>query len=716
MAAIAYPRVHRPEILGYFSHLDILLKEAVARARTLYHAGQEEEQFRGLYISEQEIDSLLKRAPGAETVGFAPLSGELLQVCESFPAIETLSRNHEFTAFDRAVMLLALAPEVDFRYERIFAYLQDDITRRKPTVDLALNLFAGGPSDRITRRARFVANAPLVSSGVLRLVADPSHVDPPLLAYYLRLEEWAVRWLLGDERPDPRLASFCEIANAVAGPELNSDALRRLPIFVSRVRGDGRPVRLLLTGPAASSKRQAARAIAAAERLPLVAADLTRTELWRSDPIGTALLLTRQASRGNAVLHIEGLDNSGEPGPVRPFLEAILAYPGIITLAAATAATAAAAGSQRFLSIEFALPDFDTRQSLWRKAIKDAGMVVDKATITTLASQFELSAEQITAAADAARRHLEWSATSTAHKMPQDAATELAAAARGHNGVELASLTTLVRPVYRWADIVLPDDCITQLKEICQRVAYRHEVLDNGGFGGKLSAGKGVAVLFAGPSGTGKSMAAEVIASELGLNLYRIDLSTVVSKWVGETEKHLAQIFAAAERCNAVLLFEEADALFGKRSEIRDAHDRYANIEVSYLLQKMEQYEGVAILTTNLRGNLDEAFLRRLTFTVHFPFPDEVYRLRIWQNIWPIQTQLDPEVNLEALARLNLSGGNIKNIALATAFLAAAESRAVNMGHLLHAARREYEKAGKVLSTAELEAAAGLDTAEGRSC
>jgi hypothetical protein len=246
--------MHRPEILDYFSHLDRLFKEAVARAKTLYHTGQEEEQFHGLYISEQEIESLLEREESAGTIGSAALSSELLQVCESLPAIEGLAGDWGFTAFDRAVMLLALAPEVDFRYERIYAYLQDDITRRKPTVDLALNLLADGPSDRITRRARFAPDAPLLCSRILRLVPDPNHVAPPLLAHYLSLEEWAVRWLLGDNRPDPRLASFCEIADSVINPDLNTDILRRLPAFVSRLRTAGRPIRLLFTGPADSSK------------------------------------------------------------------------------------------------------------------------------------------------------------------------------------------------------------------------------------------------------------------------------------------------------------------------------------------------------------------------------------------------------------------------------------------------------------------------------
>jgi SpoVK/Ycf46/Vps4 family AAA+-type ATPase len=331
---------------------------------------------------------------------------------------------------------------------------------------------------------------------------------------------------------------------------------------------------------------------------------------------------------------------------------------------------------------------------------------VDPSTVAKLANHFLHASEQIGGAVRTARKNLDWQASSGQKATAEDVAAELMRAARGQSGMELESLTAKLRPVYRWADIVLPDDTIAQLKEICQRVAYSHDVLEQGGFGKKLSAGKGVAVLFAGPSGTGKTMAAEVTANELGLDLFRIDLSTVVSKYIGETEKNLERIFTAATRSNSVLLFDEADALCGKRSEVRDAHDRYANIEISYLLQKMEQYEGITILTTNLRGNLDDAFVRRLAFTVHFPFPEETDRLRIWQQIWPPETRLDPDLDFRALAKhFKLSGGNIKNIALGTAFLAAAEGRPVRMGDILHATRREYEKAGKVMSVAELEAA-----------
>jgi SpoVK/Ycf46/Vps4 family AAA+-type ATPase len=237
-----------------------------------------------------------------------------------------------------------------------------------------------------------------------------------------------------------------------------------------------------------------------------------------------------------------------------------------------------------------------------------------------------------------------------------------------------------------------------QLREIVLRVVHRDRVLSEWGFDRKLSSGKGVNALFAGSSGTGKTMAAEVIANELGLELYKIDLAGVVSKYIGETEKNLERIFNAAEHANAILFFDEADALFGKRSEVHDAHDRYANIEVAYLLQRMEQYEGISLLATNLRQNMDEAFVRRLAFIVQFPVPNAESRHRIWKGIWPTEIAFNDDVDLESIARqFKLSGGNIKNIALAAAFHAATDGGRVSMSHLLRATRREFQKMGKVL-------------------
>jgi SpoVK/Ycf46/Vps4 family AAA+-type ATPase len=223
------------------------------------------------------------------------------------------------------------------------------------------------------------------------------------------------------------------------------------------------------------------------------------------------------------------------------------------------------------------------------------------------------------------------------------------------------------------------------------------------GFEQKIAGGRGLTVLFAGPPGTGKTMAAEVLAHTLGVDLYVIDLSTVVSKFIGETEKNLSRIFDEAATSNAVLFFDEADALFGRRTQVRDAHDRYANLETSYLLQKLEEHEGVVVLATNLRKNMDEAFTRRLHATVDFPVPDVADRLRLWRQVWPEATPRDPALDLELLARkVDLPGGNIRNIALAAAFLAAADGGVVTMEHLLHATRREFQKTGKVRTAGDL--------------
>jgi SpoVK/Ycf46/Vps4 family AAA+-type ATPase len=264
----------------------------------------------------------------------------------------------------------------------------------------------------------------------------------------------------------------------------------------------------------------------------------------------------------------------------------------------------------------------------------------------------------------------------------------------------LDNLAQRIEPAATWEDLVLPESQHQMLRDIAAHVRQRTKVYEAWGFAAKDSRGLGISALFAGDSGTGKTMAAEVLANELRLDLYRIDLSQVVSKYIGETEKNLRRVFDAAEEGGAILLFDEADALFGKRSEVKDSHDRYANIEVSYLLQRMEAYRGLAILTTNMKNALDKAFLRRIRFVVQFPFPDAAQRAEIWRRIFPSDTPTEG-LDVDELARLNVPGGNIRNIALNAAFLAADAEEPVRMTHLLRAARTEYAKLEKPLTEAE---------------
>jgi SpoVK/Ycf46/Vps4 family AAA+-type ATPase len=275
-------------------------------------------------------------------------------------------------------------------------------------------------------------------------------------------------------------------------------------------------------------------------------------------------------------------------------------------------------------------------------------------------------------------------------------------AARRRSSQALDALAQKILPKYRWADIVLPAPVMRQLREVFNAVKYRHVVYAQWGFERKLALGKGLNALFSGPSGAGKTMAADILANELGLDLYKIDLSTVVSKYIGETEKNLSAIFAAARASNAILFFDEADALFGKRSEVKDARDRYANIEIAYLLQRMEEYDGVTILATNLYANMDEAFARRLHHLIDFPFPDGRHRERIWRQVFPAETPLDADVDFAFLARqFELAGGAIRNVALSAAFMAAEAGTPVTMAFLVLGVARELQKLGRLPAKAD---------------
>ncbi|MCB8986621.1 MAG: ATP-binding protein [Ardenticatenaceae bacterium] len=342
-----------------------------------------------------------------------------------------------------------------------------------------------------------------------------------------------------------------------------------------------------------------------------------------------------------------------------------------------------------FLLCELPLPEAGEREQLWRAALNGSGVAGETA-VTAVAHKFRLSPGQI---ADAARHTITLAAAAQRPITPAD----LHAAARARSNQALRDLAQKLDPKYHWDDIVLPRHVLRQLRDVYHAVKYRHVVYGQWGFDDRLALGKGLNVLFSGPSGAGKTMAADILAHELGLDIYKIDLSTVVSKYIGETEKNLGRIFSAAQASNAILFFDEADALFGKRSEVKDARDRYANIEVAYLLQKMEEYDGITILATNLSGNMDDAFARRLHHTIDFPFPDKELREAIWRRIFPAATPLADDVDFLFLARqFELSGGNIRNVALAAAFLAAEQETAVSMPLLILGVARELQKMNRL--------------------
>jgi SpoVK/Ycf46/Vps4 family AAA+-type ATPase len=350
------------------------------------------------------------------------------------------------------------------------------------------------------------------------------------------------------------------------------------------------------------------------------------------------------------------------------------------------------------LSVDIPSPAFPERLRIWQSHLGLLGVDSDVQTVSDIASKFELTGFQIQAATKSAFRESlgDWL---DGEEIPS---LYLWEAARRHSNTRLEQVAQVILTRHRREDLVLPSQQKEALEEICSRFNNAHVVYDDWGFLSGSLRGRGLNILFAGPSGTGKTMAAEVIAGELGIDLYKIDLSTVVSKYIGETEKNLDVVFREAEGSNAILLFDEADSIFGKRSEVKDAHDRYANLEVSYLLQKMEDYKGIAMLTTNFRKNMDDAFLRRMHCSLEFPFPDEENRYEIWQRSMPSEAPTHFDLDLRFMAKqFKFTGGSIKNVAVGAAFYAAESSSEIRMEHVIKAAKREFQKQGRLITESD---------------
>jgi SpoVK/Ycf46/Vps4 family AAA+-type ATPase len=350
-------------------------------------------------------------------------------------------------------------------------------------------------------------------------------------------------------------------------------------------------------------------------------------------------------------------------------------------------------------NVDFPLPTYPERKRLWHEYAGNGTSAPETLHLAALAAQFRFTRREIRNAVAMAKTRAVLREGVGAQAAPAD----LEAACRAESNSRLSGFARKIESAYAWDDLVLPQAHKNQLGEIIDYIRNHEAVYTEWGFSRKHFLGKGVNMLFSGPSGTGKTMAAGIISAELGLDCYKIDLSTVVSKYIGETEKNLNRIFAEAETSNAVLFFDEADALFGKRTEVKDSHDRYANIEVNYLLQKMEEHEGVVILATNLSKNVDDAFLRRVHFSVVFPFPEKDERLLVWRRVFPEEAPVGEDIDWDFLARrLKITGGNIKNIALGAAFLAKRENHpTIDMRHVVLSAKREFQKTGKLCTKAD---------------
>lgn len=684
--------------------LDAILGRAAEMATELYGNGTAAERFRGWYVSERQVEALVRRAP-AQPLFAQDESPESPAHGTRCDELDRLCRIYNLKSFDVDVVLLALAPELDLKYERIYAYLHDDVSRRRPTVDLAMHLFCASDEERNAARERFAPDAPLMRHNVIALVPDPTAIAPPLLAQAIQLDEQIVTFLAGSATPDRRLAACAEQVLPrirVEDAPLPADARRELRVATLRALEENEQLLWYFHGPHGAGKLGTAASLAGFRGEPLLVLDLERAADAGLDLERAMRLASRESWMRGTMLYVRAGERvDGHEGAVlrSRIGSALRDAPGVVVFSTTKPWSPEGTLFADAMPIAFGNLDASGRASVWRRALAEVELSADDETVRTLAARFRLTAGGIEGAVSTANARRTWHSNGVAF----DAAAELFAAARAQSGAALSALARRVQTQRSWDELVLPADPLSQLHELAARGAQSARVLGEWGFGRRMSRGVGVTALFSGASGTGKTLAAEIIAAELGVDLYRVDLAGVVSKYIGETEKNLDRIFAAAENANGVLLFDEADALFGKRSEVRDSHDRYANIEISYLLQKMEQFDGVAILTTNLRGNLDDAFVRRLAFAVLFPFPDAASRRRIWEGAFPAQVPLAADVDLSMLSeRFKLSGGNIANIVLAAAFRAAARDAPVDQADLLHATRREYQKLGKELTDAEL--------------
>ena len=468
-----------------------------------------------------------------------------------------------------------------------------------------------------------------------------------------------------------------------------------LASLAAEAHGRAEPLRLYFSGRPTALKRETAHALACAAGAPLLTVDLTRAGTDLDDLLG---VLLREAALHGAVLHLEPVDQPGDGEPTaRPgrLIEGLTRHRGVAILCGTRPEPPRAEGLHGMVQVPFELPGHAERRDRWNIELSDAGIELRVDDMELLAADFRLTADEIADAAAVARNRARMGGR-------RASADDVFTAARTRVRVATSTLAQRIEPTRERGELVLPDDTAAQLEEMRHQIVERHRVLDEWGFGRRHPRGRGVSALFAGPSGTGKTTAAENIALALRLDLLKIDLSGVVSKYIGETEKNLQRIFTEAENANAIVFFDEADALFGKRSEVRDSHDRYANIEIAYLLEQMERYEGVAILATNMRQNMDDAFVRRLRFVVEFPVPTEEERVRIWQLQFPDEAERDEGIDFAMLGRqFRITGGSIKNIVLGAAFLAASKGRPIGTKDLLQATRREYQKLGRVIGEAE---------------
>lgn len=681
--------------------LDLMVRRAGSRA---------DDPLRGMYVSDEEAASLLadggqgsstcdEEVAGAFSISaskaLAAIEIRLQQSLEAGfePAMQRMAKSLGLSRDDLDVFVFSASVELDPKYAKIFGYLHDDLSRWRPSPGLIIESISP-QGKRMEMRRLFLPGSALVRHGVLA-AADGGHLS---LSTGLVLSPDVLGFIIGAGEHGMPVRSQALADGPFMQAALPEEIIRKAVMLAEQHLEDGMTEGwiCILQGERGSGRRALADLICTGlGRMPVIIdIDAPDEEEVVS---GIRNGFSRAAIRSAPVI-VEGYDASVEEAgreKVRAALmrsietfssPAILCSRGPIHLKGRLQA--------RSTVIEIPASDYTGRRRIWQEILgSNVGSKSGDGLASEIAARFRLTPGRMMDAYTSARSM----AALDGRESP--GVDDIYRACRMESVRSLSSLARRIEPQRRLDEVVLPPERMEQLREIECHIKNRSRVYVDWGFQKKLSLGRGLNVLFSGSSGTGKTMAAEALSREIGLDLYKIDLSSVVSKYIGETEKNLKRIFDEAEESNAILFFDEADALFGKRSDVKDAHDRYANVEISYLLQKMEEHEGIVILATNLSRNMDEAFLRRMQFVVEFPFPEEDYRLLIWRSLLPEEAPVGEDLDLEFLAgKLQLAGGSIKNILVAAAFLAAEDAGVMGMKHLVRAAWKEMRKIGKVCS------------------
>ncbi|MCP4047405.1 MAG: ATP-binding protein [Gammaproteobacteria bacterium] len=583
--------------------------------------------------------------------------------------LDYVTEQFRLSSFERNVLLLCAGMELQSCYSRLCSKVHSNDLQNYPTFSLALSVLPEAHWSALT------PESPLRYWQLIH-VSDQDSITSSRLA----LDERIFHFLLGAGNMDQRLSAM--IQRLSPGDPLPSSQQQQVERLTGLWIDSNKPPVILIQGNDAIAGREVAAhscSLLGLQALVVWAHDIP------ADPDARSLLaklLTREYLLSRVALVIDAAENPPLHLPV--FMEQ-LECP-VMLLGSLPASL-----QRSSTTVEVNKPTTEEQRSLWYSALSGEE-TFDEAELLPLAAQFDFSSVDIATTAETVLAELRLG-TSVKQALWQQC--------RQHSRGSLDHLAQRITPHAGWDDLILPKGQKAILGDISRQIRHRATVYEAWGFADKSERGLGISALFAGESGTGKTMAAEVLAADLNLDLYRIDLSSVVSKYIGETEKNLERLFKAAETSGAILLFDEADALFGKRSEVKDSHDRYANIELAYLLQRMESYRGLSILTSNIKSALDTAFLRRIRFVVQFPFPDVVQRSEIWQSIFPDSLPRG-ELKTEQLARLHVAGGNIRNIAMNAAFLAAEKGDPLSMADLAHSARMEYAKLEKPLNESEL--------------